>query len=402
MRSILRLSIAACFLTIDSLSAQSVSDLLTTKLTALQGRSAFPGFGVAIVSKDSVLYQHGFGLADLADGTPYTVQTVQPIGSVSKTLIGVSLMQCIERGLFSLDTPINDLLPFRVVNPYFPTDTIRVRHLATHTSGLLDYEPTYQKTYVFAGERGTVPAATLKGYDLSGKNAGTSLRDFLAGYYGEGGRFYDRRNFGKSRPGQTYAYSNIGAALAAYLIEAKTGLSYADYTYKNILNPLGMSSSRWRSDSLTAPPQAKSYSTNRQTYPTYESITYPDGNLRTSCADLGLYLRAILKSYAGQPGLLSPASGRTLFAPQFGIGKMPKNLPEREPNSGIFWVIRNNGSIGHTGSDPGVTAFLFFNPKTGIGKLFMTNTDMEESPELLRQFVDIWKLLGDTELALTH
>jgi CubicO group peptidase (beta-lactamase class C family) len=309
----------------------------------------------------------------------------------------------VERGLFSLDTPINALLPFRVVNPYFPNDTIRVRHLATHTAGLVDYEPVYhRRTYVFVGERGTVPASDMADYDLTGSNKGLSLRDFLAGYYTEGGPFYSRRNFRKNRPGEAYDYTNIGAALAAYIVDYQTKTSYANYTQKHIFNPLNMSSSGWFRDSLSQARRAKAYDLNRQTYPDYESVTYPDGNLHTSCADLSRYLMAVLKTYAGRGGLLSAASARQLFSPQFSASQPPVNQDKREPNSGIFWAFRTNGHIGHTGSDPGATAFLFFDPKTGVGKLFMTNTDIERSPDLLRQFVEIWKRLGQAEPGLAR
>jgi CubicO group peptidase (beta-lactamase class C family) len=150
-----------CLLLISAgrVRSQTVSDSLTAQLTSLQAQSLFPGFSVAIVRRDTVLYQQGFGLANIQTRAPYTPQTIQSVGSISKTFIGVSLMQCVERGLFTLDTPINELLPFRVVNPYFPADTIRVRHLATHTSGLVDYEPVYAQTYVFNGNPGPVPAS---------------------------------------------------------------------------------------------------------------------------------------------------------------------------------------------------------------------------------------------------
>ncbi|WP_080238060.1 serine hydrolase domain-containing protein [Spirosoma rigui] len=385
-----------------SIRAQSPGDSLTKQLTDLHARSLFPGFSVAIVRPDTVLYQQGFGLANLQTRTPYTPHTVQSVGSISKTLIGVSLMQGVERGLFTLDTPINALLPFRVVNPYFPTDTIRIRHLATHTSGLVDYEPVYAQTYVFNGNPGTVPASQLKGYDLSGKNAAETLRSFLFSCFNEKGSRYTKRNFARTKAGQTYAYSNLGAALAALVIETKIGISYADYTRRYILDPLGMAHSGWSSMTLDPARQAGAYNLSRQLYPGYSSITYPDGNLRTSCADLGRYFMAMLRGYAGQAGILTPASFQQMLSPQFPVGKLPGGLPARDVNQGIFWVFRSNGSIGHTGSDFGASAFMFFNPQTGTGRLFMTNTDMENDSDIVSQFSAIWKLLGEYEGQLAH
>ena len=396
------LTILLIFISIWHTQAQSTRDSLTAQLTALQARSLFPGFSVAIVRQDTVLYQHGFGLANLQTGLPYTPQTIQSVGSISKTLIGVSLMQCVERGLFSLDTPINDLLPFRVVNPYFPADTIRVRHLATHTSGLVDYEPVYAQTYIFNGKPGTVPAEQLKAYGFSGKNASETLNSFLFSCFNEKGSRYTKRNFARTKPGQAYAYTNLGATLAALLIETKTGLSYADYTKQHILAPLGMSHSGWSFKTVDPAQQANAYNLNKQAYPGYSSITYPDGNLRTSCADLSRYLMAILKGYAGQSGLLTAHSVQQMLSPQFPADKIPDGLPKRDVNQGIFWVFRSNGSVGHTGSDFGASAFMFFNPQTGVGRLFMTNTDMENNTDVVAQFSTIWKLLGDSEANLSR
>ncbi|MBN4683912.1 beta-lactamase family protein, partial [Pandoraea nosoerga] len=106
----------------------------------------------------------GFGYADVASKRPYTPQTVQPIGSISKTLIGVALMKGVERGWFTLDDDIDTLLPFPVRNPDFPDKPITLRQLATHTSGIVDREAVYEAGYV-AGDRNDLQiAGFLKDY----------------------------------------------------------------------------------------------------------------------------------------------------------------------------------------------------------------------------------------------
>lgn len=54
-------------------------------------------------------------------------------------------MQCVERGELSLDTDVNTILPFEVENPHFPNNPITVRHLATHTSGIVYDIPDVHK-----------------------------------------------------------------------------------------------------------------------------------------------------------------------------------------------------------------------------------------------------------------
>ena len=105
-------------------NAQNYSDTLDIELSNIFSESQLPGFGVSIVNNDSVLYQKGFGFANKEKQIPYTVNTIQPIASVSKTLIAVSVMKAIEEGYFTLETDINNILPFRVENPNYPNDTV--------------------------------------------------------------------------------------------------------------------------------------------------------------------------------------------------------------------------------------------------------------------------------------
>ncbi|GAA4371613.1 serine hydrolase domain-containing protein [Hymenobacter koreensis] len=370
---------------IASASAQTAADALTADLSKLYRKAKLPGFSVAIVTKDSVWYEQGFGYADIQTGRPYTPQTIQNVGSVSKTVIGVALMKAVEQGLFTLDTPINQILPFRVENPHQPDKAITVRHLATHTSGIIDRPDVYKQSYLFRTAAGTPPAPALAQY----------LRDYL---HVEGAA-YSAHNFQGYAPGQSYAYSNIGAALAAYLIEVKSGESFADYSRKHILQPLALTASSWAYTEAQAAQYATNYQELGRAYPPYSLITYPDGGWRTSCHDLGRYLREILKGYAGEPSrLLKPASFATMLHGQFTPEQQPLNLDSKEPNAGVFWAIRANQQIGHTGSDPGTTVLMFFSPTTGVGKILMVNADTGKQTS--QDIVAAWRLLESYEQRL--
>jgi CubicO group peptidase (beta-lactamase class C family) len=71
---------------------------------------AAPGMGVGIVRGPETIYAKGFGLADAERGKPVSPRTVFRIGSISKTVTAVGLMQLWERGLFALDDPVNEHL----------------------------------------------------------------------------------------------------------------------------------------------------------------------------------------------------------------------------------------------------------------------------------------------------
>ena len=105
-----------------SIRAQNVGDSITLKLNKISINSNLVGFAVAIVNKDSIVYAKGFGYANLEAKTPYTINTIQPIASISKTLLGVALMKAQEMGKLNLNDNINDYLPFKIYNPNFKSN----------------------------------------------------------------------------------------------------------------------------------------------------------------------------------------------------------------------------------------------------------------------------------------
>lgn len=358
---------------------QMNAENLTRTLSELQKKSNFPGFAVAIVNQNGALYESAFGFADTKKRTPYTMRTIQPIGSISKTLIGVALMKAVENGELSLDADVNDYLPFAIRHPYFPGEKITLRQLATHTSGILDREEIYAKTY------------------LQTKTNAVPLKNFLADYLTAKGKYYDQRNFAENKPGASFNYTNIGATLAAYIIETKTKTPFSEYTKKFIFKPLSMNATSWFYEAANAARYAALYDAKHKPYRLYSSITYPDGSLHVSVEDLSKYLAEIIRGDAGEAKILSKESFQIMLGKQFSPDKLPQNIYPKEPNQGIFFAHRANGEIGHTGSDFGVSAFMFFNPATKTGRIFITNIDISEDEKLAAQFVEIWKTLESFE-----
>src|SRR5690606_4181528 len=126
----------------------TAKDSLTAELDSIQKSGKIIGFGAAMVDENGVLYTNGFGYADKETKTPYTENTIQHIASVSKTLIGISLMKAQEMGKLKIDDPIKNYLPFKVVNPSSPTETITIRHLTQHPSGINDAEQDMHHAWV--------------------------------------------------------------------------------------------------------------------------------------------------------------------------------------------------------------------------------------------------------------
>ncbi|WP_276499776.1 serine hydrolase domain-containing protein [Pontibacter litorisediminis] len=356
-----------------TLLGQGLKASLTQNLDELSERNVLPGFAVSVISPDSVLYTQAFGFSDISSQKPFTEKTILNIGSVSKTFVGLALMKAVSEGKLSLDSDINDFLPFKVQNPFYPDQPIKVIHLVTHTSGITDREEVYKQTYT-------------KELDVDAYKA------FLQEYLSRTGANYSEKNFLRYKPGEWQEYSNIGSALVALVVEGATKVPFSEYTRRHITAPLGLSSTGWFFRDIPMNNHAVLYSAAQKPIPLYSLLTYPDGGLKSNLHDLNKYLQEIMKGRAGRGEVLGDSSYNMLLAPQFGNNLNPRNINPKEPNIGVFWVHKRNGEIGHTGGDPGITTFVFFNPETATGRVFITNTLLEEE-EQIEVFASIWRLL---------
>jgi len=377
--------------------ATQIKNALTDTLTKISDTTLFNGFGVAIVSDRDVLYQNGFGFADAAKKEKYTESTLQNIASISKTFIGIAVLKAQELGKLKLDDPINIYLPFKVSNPYHPTLPITIRHLVTHTSAIEDKEDYLYRAWIL---HDTVNEAhnlkiNIGECKFSAKSTEIPMEEFLKNILCKDGRWYKKENFSKKKPGEIYSYSNMGATLAALIIEKAIGLTYDKFTAQYILQPLKMNSSGWGLNQINIAKHTKLYINKTTTYPFYSCVTYPDGSMITSTADFSKYMLELMKGYFGNGILLSKESYKEYFTGQLAA----KNFINRqegeysdEYNMGITMGISSTGNFGHTGGDPGLFSMMFFNPKTKIGKYIIVNTDMEEK-RAWDQHYKIWTLL---------
>ncbi len=347
---------------------------LTAALNDLYHQKDAPGFAVSIVKNDAIVYQQAFGKADVDQDQAYTNQTIQPIGSISKTFIGAAIVKAIEQGHFTLDTDINDILPVQLINPKMPEATIRVRDLVTHTSGLIDEQEAYiQSYYILPGEDlSTSGSQLLQGGFGTQQRESIPLEEYLAEYYLEDGDWYSLDNFIAAEPGTTYAYSNIAASLAAYLVEAATGMPFDQYVKAHILQPLGMNNTGYDQTKLDADKLATLYWDRETPLPAYANDSYPDGSIFTSNEDLSKYLLDMMRGARGESTtLFSKESYELLFQAQLPAGVIHPLIGD---NQGVFWVLED-GEIKHDGSDPGTTCNLQFTASGDAGYLLLTNMD---------------------------
>ena len=183
-----------------------------------------PGLNLALGYRGRLIWEAGFGYADVAAGREMMPETVYHSGSLGKTYTATAVMQLVERGVIGLDDPINRHLPFEIVNPLGERD-ITVRDLMTHQSGINT-----------GGANG-----------VWGKPIG--LRQALEETFSQettpimGGT----QKLWIAKVGEKYTYSNPGLGTLGLIVETANPekLSFADYVQKHVMDPLGMELSQY-------------------------------------------------------------------------------------------------------------------------------------------------------------
>lgn len=370
---------------------------LTDNLNKAYQKDSIMGFSVAVVNEEGLIYENGFGYGDLDSAKVYTANTVQPIASISKVLIGISLIKAEELGLLNLKDPISKYLEFKVSNPAHPDSEILIEHLAYHTSSIIDTEEIYYDQYFFeTGPDKDNDRETY--YNIFRKpEEKPSLEAYLKASFAENGK-YEKLPYSDNQPGMERDYSNLGADLCAFIIGKAANMDFRDFTKKYITAPLKMDASSWSLPDVEDPNQSRLFLHKEMRLSRYVPSCYPNGWFNTSSHDLSLLLVELINGYHGNGSLLTKLGYAHLFAKQtYGERTYGCFLEYRDG-----WLEISDSLIGHNGSDFGVFTGMYFNPERKTGKIMLSNTDTDYFDEeyIWEEIKMVWKSLVDYETEL--
>ena len=123
------------FLTAVSLRADDIDDYIRNEIQSQH----IPGVAIAVIRNGTVLKTEAYGLANIENGIPVTTSTVFQIGSLSKQFIATGVVLLVQDRKINLDDKVNKYL----AGAPRTWDAITVRHLLTHTSGLIREGPGF-------------------------------------------------------------------------------------------------------------------------------------------------------------------------------------------------------------------------------------------------------------------
>jgi len=223
-------------------------------------RHNLPGVAVAVTQGEEIIYMQGFGKA--AKGQAMTADTPMYIGSLSKSFTALAIMQLHEQEKLDIDMPVKTYLPEFVIADKDAMETITIRNLLNHASGLSDFS--------YIPQHGT-DVSIMDGIKEMGEAE-------------------------LSAPiGTTFQYFNSNYAILGAVIEKVSGMPYADYIEEYIYAPLEMDNSYTDQEEASQAGLPSGYTSvfgfslaRQQPFRQYD---LPGGYLMMSVRDLSKYLR---------------------------------------------------------------------------------------------------------------
>lgn len=304
-----------------------------------------PGFAIGIVSNNEVVYARGFGYKNIDTKKPVTTTTLFHMASISKPFVATAVMQLVEQGKIDLEAPVTTYLP------YFKLDDerykeITIQQMLSHVSGMPDVED-------YEWDNPQYDEGALERYVRS--LAAKKMR-------------FD--------PGKQYAYSNMAFECLGDVIAKVSGMSFADYEKKYILDPAGMKESTFLKPEHLPDNWASGHLRTTHTfawegYP-YNRMHGPSSTLHSNAIEMCKWAMMNMNrgTHSGQK-ILEAVSYELLWKSWFKIGG-----EDSENAVGLSWFLgsqRGEKTISHGGGDAGFNSFLILVPERSSAVVVLCN-----------------------------
>jgi CubicO group peptidase (beta-lactamase class C family) len=348
----------------------TILDNLESLLTESVQRHRVPGATVSILWDDKI-YEAAAGVINAATGVSCTIDAVFPFGSVTKTITATAALRLAELGKLDLDAKVAEVVPeFQPANEQLRD--VRIRHLLTHTSGLIGT--------IFA-DTGRNPDALAR--QIPNINAAPAFH----------------------RPGELLSYCNSGMLLLGRAIEHVTRKSWDDAVQELVATPLGITTIVTRPEAAlrmrTAighmfDPEAQRWLV--EPHPFMLPGHAPAGSTMAGRArDLIVLARAYLDAFRRRSAssFLESTTAVTAWNVQ-----APSPAPFTVLGWGLGWTIYDwHGSrvVGHDGATAGTKAYLRVAPDRGLAAALLVNAPTgllvyeDVMGELFRGLAGIWE-----------
>ncbi|MCR9211335.1 MAG: serine hydrolase, partial [bacterium] len=321
--------------------SQLIEQLAQTIRSEMEQKQ-IPSFSIALVADGKVISSAGFGFQDAEKTIPASGKTVYRVGSISKLLTDVALMQLVEQGELDLDQPVQKVLPeFKIADDEH-SKKITLRQLTQHRAGIVRESPV--------GNYFDPTEPSLKA-------TVASLADTPPVY----------------EPDTRTKYSNAGVSVIGLAVEQAAGSSHPNYVQQHVLEPLGMTHTSFEKNEALAEHTADGWmwGYDRPAFAAPEFLlgTGPAGNLYSSVEDLAQFSLFVMGQHPEK--ILEDASLNEMIQP--GVTPDGKPLPY-----GIGFRVSDfhgHRRVGHGGAVYGFSTQLEILPDANIAVIAASSLD---------------------------
>lgn len=345
--SLVLLPLAGCAGAAVPADSQDALERQVARILAAYDDPRSPGASVLVRHHGRILLATGLGAADLDQGVPASAGTNYRLASITKQFTAMAIMILAEEGGLRLDDPIAK----HIEGLPAWSDVATIRHLLTHTSGILDYEDR-------------IPEEMTR--QLHDRDVEEILRSATTTYFA---------------PGTGYRYSNSGYALLARVVERRSGLDFPELLRRKIFEPLAMTSSVAFVDGVNAVAN-RAYGHEREggrwtrRDQSSTSAVLGDGGIYSSVLDLARW-----DAELASPTLVSPTMMAAAFHPSIATDRPGVHY-------GFGWRIgtfRGRPTLSHTGETQGFRNAFFRFPGEELSIAVLTNRDEGEPMKLAEE-----------------
>jgi len=299
-----------------------------------------PALAVAVVKDGRIVWEQGFGFADVQNQIKATENTLFSLASISKPLTATGIMLLEQKGKIALDRPANAYLGEAKIRAQVgDASDITVGRLLDHSSGMgLHYQ------FFYEDDDETIPT-----------------REQTIRHYG----------VAVSAPGSGYRYCNLGYGILDYIISRHSGKSYEQFMREDVFLPLAMADSYVGLPEDRVADAAVRYDSQGEPVVPYGFDHDGASAVYSSAHDLAMFaLFQMQRRTKQQTAIFDAAAVARLHKPTSSI--------RPDVGYGMGWATNENESgyttVSHTGGMPGVATRLTMVPAHGIAVICLCNT----------------------------
>jgi serine beta-lactamase-like protein LACTB, mitochondrial len=323
--------------------------------------NSVPGIGASVVLDGEPVWSAGFGMSDLEDYAAATSSTLFRLGSISKPITAVAILQLNERGKLDLDAPVQKYCPA------FPKKEwpITTRELLGHLGGIRHYNPD---------GKGDVPEDSARHFASMEESLQIFANDPLV-----------------AKPGTKFNYSTYGYTLLGCVLEGAASDKFVDYVKENIFRPAGMEQTQADNSFAVIPHRTRFYHQDKagvvQNAGVLDSsYKIPGGGLISSADDMAHFESAILADK-----LLRRTTRDLMWTSE-------KTEDGKPTGYGLGWGIVDKFGVhilAHTGSQQGTSTAFALVPERRAGIVVLANMDGVDAGALSTEILKIVLELKD-------